>query len=73
MRKEQGSQGVEDKFKSIFWMVMQKNNWKSEDVAAKVTKEERSISSSIDGVHSENMKPGENHLLSVKQCLFFAA
>ena len=37
---------------------------KPEDFAAKETKEERSVSSSIDSAHSENMKPGENHLLS---------
>ena len=43
---------------------MQKNNWKPEEFAAKETKEERSISSSIDGIHSENVKPGEKHLLS---------
>ena len=40
-----------------------KNNRKPEGFAAKETKEERSVSSSIDGVHSENVKPGENHLL----------
>ena len=39
------------------------NNWKPEDFAAKETKEERSVSSSINGVHSENVKPRENHLL----------
>ena len=43
---------------------MQKNNWKPEDFAAKETKEEQSVSSSINGLHSENVKPGENHLLS---------
>ena len=63
-RKEQGSRGVEDEFKSIFWNVMQKNNWKPEDFAAKETKEEQFISFSIDSVHSENVKPGENQLLS---------
>ena len=36
---------------------------KPEDFAAKETKEERSVSSRIDGVHSENVKLGENHLL----------
>ena len=63
MRKEQGSWGVENEFKSIFWKVMQKNNWNPEDFATKETKEERSVSSSIDGIHSENVKPGEKHLL----------
>ena len=64
MRKEQGSQGVEDKFKSIFWKVMQKNKWKPADFAAKETEEKQSSSSSIDGIHSENVKTGEKHLLS---------
>ena len=40
IRKEQGSWGVEDNFKCIFWKVMQKNNWIPEDFAAKETKEE---------------------------------
>ena len=48
--KEQGSRGVEDKVKSILWEVMQKINWKLEDSSAKETKEEQSLSSSIDGV-----------------------
>ena len=39
-RKEQGSRGVEDEFKRIFWKVMKENNWKPEDFAAKETKEE---------------------------------
>ena len=43
---------------------MKENNWKPEDFAAKERKEEQSVSSSIHGVHSENLKPGENHLLS---------
>ena len=54
----------EDKVKSILWEVMQKINRKLEDSAAKETKEEPSISSSICGVHSENVTPGENHLFS---------
>ena len=64
MRKEQGARGVKDKVKCILWEVMQKNNPKPEDLAAKETKEEQFVSSSIDGVCSENVKPGENHLLS---------
>ena len=63
-RKEQGSLGVTDVFKSIFWKAMQKNNWKPENFAAKETKEERSVSSSINDIQSENLKPGEKHLLS---------
>ena len=43
---------------------MKENNWKSEDCAAKETKEERSVSSSMHGVHSEIVKPGENYMLS---------
>ena len=39
-RKEQRSWGIEDEFKSIFWKVMEKNNWKPEDFSAKATKEE---------------------------------
>ena len=62
-RKEQRYQGVEDKFKRIFWKVMKENNWKPEDLAAKETKEEQSVSSGADGVHSENVKPGEKNLL----------
>ena len=63
-RKEQGAWGVEDEFERIFWKVIKENNWKPEDFATNETKEEQSVSSSIDGVHSENVKPGENHLLS---------
>ena len=53
--KEQRFPGVEDKFK-----VMKESNWIPEDFTAKETKEERSISSSI----NVNVKPGENNLLS---------
>ena len=38
---------------------MKENYWKPEPFAAEETKEERSISSSIVFVHSENVKPGE--------------
>ena len=69
-RKEHKSLGVVDKFKRIFWKVMKKNKWKPEDLPVMETKEEGSISLSIDGVHSEPVKPGENH---VTQCAFFAA
>ena len=62
-RKEKESRGVQDEFKRIFWKVIKENNWKPEDFATNETKEEQSVSSSIDGVHSENVKPGENHLL----------
>ena len=56
--KEQRSGRFEDEVKSIFWKVIQKNNWKPKDFEAKEKKEEGSVSSSIDGVHSEN------HMLS---------
>ena len=49
---------------------MKDNNWKLEDFAVKETKQERSVSSSIDSVHSENVKPSENNLL---RHTFFAA
>ena len=42
----------------IFWKVMKENNRKPEDFAAEETKEERSLSSSIDVVHIENVKTG---------------
>ena len=63
LRKEQKSREIEDEFKRIFWKVMKESNWKPEDFAAKETKEEQSVSSRIYGVHSENKKPRENHLL----------
>ena len=47
---------------------MKENNWKPEDFAAKETKEERSVSSSVP---SENVKPGENHLLSSIECIIW--
>ena len=48
---------------------MKENNWKPEDFAAEETKEEQSISSSINVVHSENVKPGKNHLMNQVQAL----
>ena len=63
-RREQRSWRFKDEVKSIFWKVMQKNNGKPKDFEAKETKEERSISSSINGVLSENVKPVETPLLS---------
>ena len=55
--------GIEDEVKRIFWKVMKENNWKLQDFAAKETEVEHSVSSSILGVHSENVKLGENCLL----------
>ena len=48
---------------------MKENNWKPEDFAAEETKEERFLSSSINVVHSEKVKPRENHLLHNLRCL----
>ena len=56
-RKEQRLQVFEKDVERIFWEVMTKNNWKPEDFAAEEIKEERSVSSSINVVHSENVKP----------------
>ena len=62
-RKELRSQVFEEDVERIFWEAMTENNWKSEDFEVEETKEERFISSSIDVVHSESVKPGKNHLL----------
>ena len=50
-RKEQRSQVFEEDIERIFWELM-----KLEDFAAEETKEEQSVSSSIDVIHSENVK-----------------
>ena len=42
---------------------MKEKNLKPEDFAAEETKEDRSVSSNINVVYSENVKPGKNHLL----------
>ena len=52
MGKEQRSQVFEEDIERIFWKVMKENNWKPEDFAEEDTKEEQSISSSMDVVHS---------------------
>ena len=70
MRKEQRSWGFEEKIKRIFWKVMKKNNGKPEDFAAEETKEERSVSSSINVVHSETRYQEK---IICYMCLFFAA
>ena len=64
-RKEQRSQAFEETVKRIFW----ENNWKLEDFAAEETIDERSVSSSIDVIHSDNVKPGENNLMNQIQML----
>ena len=69
MRKEQRSRGFEEKFQRIFSKIMNENNWKSEDFAAEETKEEWFVSQSINVIHSENVKPRENHLLHNLPCL----
>ena len=69
MRKEQRSQVLEETFKRIFWEVMDENNWKLEDLTAEETKDEQRVSSSIDLVHSVNMKPVKNNLMNQSQML----
>ena len=44
---------------------MKENSFKLEDFAEEETKEERYVYSSIDVVHSENVKPEKNHLHDV--------
>ena len=56
-RKEQRSWVFEERFKRIFCEVMNRNNLKSGDFAAEETKDERSVSSSINVVCSKNRKP----------------
>ena len=48
---------------------MKEDNWKQEDFAAEKTQEERSVSSSIDVIYREKMKPRENHVLRNLRCL----
>ena len=48
---------------------MEEKNWKLEDFAAEETKDEQSVSSSIDVVHSESMKPGKNNLINQIQII----
>ena len=61
-RKEQRYQVFVETVKRIFWEVMVENNWKLEDFSVEETKDELSVSSSIDVVHSENMKPRKDYL-----------
>ena len=63
MRKKQRSQVFVETVKRIFWEVMEENNWKMKDFSVEETKDERSISSSIDVVHRENMKPVKDYLI----------
>ena len=69
MRKEQRSWVFEETAKRIFGEVMKENNLKLEDFAAEETKEELSVSSSIDVVHSENVKPGKKNLMNQVQAV----
>ena len=48
---------------------MEENNWKLEDFAVEETKEEGFVSSSIDVVHSEKVKPEKNYLMNQIQML----
>ena len=54
-RKGQISWVFEEWCKRIFCEILKENNLKPEDFAVEETKEERSISSSINVVHSENL------------------
>ena len=68
-RKEQRYQVFVETVKRIFWEVMVENNWKLEDFSVEETKDELSVSSSIDVVHSENMKPRKDYLIHQIQTL----
>ena len=48
---------------------MEENNCKLEDFSIEETKDERSVFSSINDVHSENVKPGKNNLMNQIQIL----
>ena len=56
-RKEQRSQVFAESVKRILWEVMEENTWKLEDFSEEETKVKQSVSSSIDVVHSEKVKP----------------
>ena len=68
-KRTQRSQVFEEDVERIFWEVIKENNWKPEDFQAEETKEERSVFSSIEVVHCENVKPGKNHLMNHVQVL----
>ena len=65
-RKEQRYQVSEETVKRICWKVMEENNWKLENFAVE---DEQSISSSIEVVHSENLKPRKDYLIHQIQML----
>ena len=68
-RKDKRYQVFAETVKRIFWEIMEGNNWKVEDFSVEATKDEQSVSSSIDVVHSENVKPRKDHLLHQIQML----
>ena len=65
-RKEQRSQIFEVTVKRIFWEGLEENNWKLDDFAAEEKKDEQSVSSSIDVVHKENVKPRKHQNVTVQ-------
>ena len=69
MRKEKISQVFTETVKRIFWEVMEENNWKLEDFSAEEAKDKQSLSSSINVVHSENVKPRKDYLILQIQTL----
>ena len=69
MRTEQRNQVFAETVKKIFWEVIEENNWKLEDFSVEETKDEQSVSSSIDVVHSKNVKPRKNYLVHKIQTL----
>ena len=60
-RKEQRAQVFVEAVKRIFWEVMEEN--KLEDVSVEEAKDKQSVSSSIDVIHSENIKSKKDHLI----------
>ena len=58
------TQVFEEDIERIFWEAMKENNGKPENFEAEETKEEQSVSSNIDVVSSENVKPGKNNLMN---------
>ena len=64
MRKEKITQVFKKTVKRLFWEVMEENNWKLENFVVEETKDKRSLSSCIDVVQSENVKPGKNNLMN---------
>ena len=68
-RKEERSRVFKEDVERIFWEEKKENNWKPKDFSAEETKEEHSVSSSINAVHTENVKLGKNHVMNQAQVL----